>query len=49
MKLGIVGSPAGIPTYCKVIDKNGKISTSFCYDNATIKIDHNTKVYNNQK
>lgn len=38
MKLGIVGSPASIPTYCKVINEKGKIITDFCYDNVTLKV-----------
>ncbi|MBP2073307.1 DUF342 domain-containing protein [Thermoanaerobacterium butyriciformans] len=43
IKMGIVGSPSGIATYCKVLDKNGKISAVHYYDNTTLNINNNLK------
>ncbi|MDI3311562.1 MAG: FapA family protein [Thermoanaerobacterium sp.] len=43
IKMGIVGSPSGIATYCKVLDKNGKISAVHYYDNTTLNINDNIK------
>lgn len=47
IKMGMVGSPAGISTYCKVFDKNGKIDAVHFFDNTILTINNETKVINN--
>ncbi|MDI6604721.1 MAG: FapA family protein [Thermoanaerobacteraceae bacterium] len=43
IKMGIVGSPSGITTYCRVLDKNGRISAVHCYDKTILNINDNLK------
>lgn len=38
IRAGIVGSPLGIRTYCRVLDKNGKIETTRCYVNTSLNV-----------
>jgi len=38
IKAGIVGSPVGVATYCRVLDKKGKIDASFYYNNTVVTI-----------
>jgi uncharacterized protein (DUF342 family) len=44
IKMGVVGSPAGITTYCRVLDKGGKINAAHYYNNTIININDNLKV-----
>jgi len=43
IKMGIVGTPTGTSTYCKVLDKNGKIE-AVCYNNTVLNIDNKITV-----
>ena len=43
IKLGVVGAPSGISTYCKVLHRNGKIDAAFCYSNTVINVCGNVK------
>jgi len=38
IRAGIVGSPAGIRTYCRVLDPKGKINAEYYYDNTYINV-----------
>ncbi|WP_094545612.1 FapA family protein [Petroclostridium xylanilyticum] len=44
IKMGIVGTPSGISTYCKVLDRNGKIDAVYYYSNTVLNINDNIKV-----
>jgi len=38
IKLGIVGAPSGISTYCRVIDKDGRIDAGYYYNNTVLNV-----------
>lgn len=38
IKLGIVGAPSGISTYCRVIDKDGRIDARYYYNNTVLNV-----------
>lgn len=38
IKMGIVGTPAGVSTYCRVLDKDGLIEADYFYENTVIKM-----------
>jgi hypothetical protein len=44
MDMGIVGSPAGVKTYCKVLEKNGKINAIRFFGNTILNINNNKQV-----
>ncbi|TDT61927.1 DUF342 domain-containing protein [Fonticella tunisiensis] len=44
IKMGIVGSPSGISTYCRVLDKDGKIDAAYYYDNTILNFNNNIKI-----
>jgi hypothetical protein len=44
ISMGVVGSPSGISTYCKVLDKNGKIDAVRLYGNTVIDINGKKRV-----
>ena len=44
IKMGIVGSPSGISTYCRVLDKDGKIDAVYYYDNTILNFNNNIKI-----
>jgi hypothetical protein len=44
ISMGVVGSPAGISTYCNVLDKNGKIDAIRIYGNTVFSINNKKKV-----
>jgi hypothetical protein len=44
MSMGIVGSPYGITTHCKVLDKNGKIDAVRLYSNTVITVNNKRKI-----
>lgn len=46
IKMGKVGSRSGVPTYCKVLDRNGTIEASYYYSNTILNINDNVKVIN---
>lgn len=37
IKAGIVGTPSGVSTHCRVLDKDGKIEAAYFYDNTVIE------------
>ena len=41
---GIIGSPSGISTYCKVLHRNGKIKATYYYNNTVLNINGDIKV-----
>lgn len=45
IRMGIVGAPYGISTYCRVMDKNGKIDAFYCYSNTVFNINDNITIY----
>jgi len=38
IKMGIVGAPSGVSTYCRVLDKDGKIDAVYYYNNTVLNI-----------
>jgi coenzyme F420-reducing hydrogenase alpha subunit len=44
ISMGIVGSPHGITTHCKVLDENGKIEAAHIYSNTVIVINGKKKI-----
>lgn len=38
IKMGIVGAPSGVSTYCRVLDKDGKIVAVYYYNNTVLNI-----------
>lgn len=38
IKMGIVGTPSGVSTYCRVLDKDGKIDAVCYYNNTVLNI-----------
>lgn len=44
IKMGIVGAPSGISTYCKVLHRNGKIDAIYCYNNTVLNVNNNIKI-----
>ncbi len=37
IKVGVVGTPAGVSTHCRVLAKDGKIEAAYLYDNTVIQ------------
>ena len=44
MDMGIVGSPVGVKTYCKVLEENGKINAIRFFGNTVLNINNNKQV-----
>ena len=42
--MGIVGSPVGVKTYCKVLEENGKINAIRFFGNTVLNINNNKQV-----
>lgn len=38
IRMGIVGAPSGVSTYCRVLDKDGKIDADYFYNNTVLNI-----------
>lgn len=38
IKMGIVGAPSGVSTYCRVLDNDGKIDAVYFYNNTVLNI-----------
>ena len=46
IKMGIVGTPSGISTYCKVMEEDGKIDAVYYYNNTVLNFNGKIKAYN---
>ncbi|MTI57810.1 hypothetical protein [Geosporobacter ferrireducens] len=44
IEMGIVGAPSGVSTYCRVMDKDGRIDAHYYYNNTVININDKVTV-----